>query len=63
MKLENWKFVKLQGNTHAQGEVYGNPKHKDGNIVITSAIVMRGDGWIETQNNRYELGKEQEDTK
>lgn len=59
MKLENW-FITIWG-THstATGNVYGNPKFKDGDVITTSYLkrYSLSEGKITTKNNTYLLGK------
>lgn len=52
--LKNWSPY----GTSACGDIYHDPQGRfpDGTFVITSTVVERGDGWLQTKNTRYLLG-------
>jgi hypothetical protein len=53
MRLENW-YV---DNNRLIGNVYGNPKFVDGDIVQTSKINHWAKNAVRTLNSTYVLGK------
>ena len=59
MKLKNWtiQFDFEDVPIVAHGEVYGNPKFKDGTTIATSRILNfdRDNKILETLNNTYTL--------
>lgn len=67
MKLENWSVNFLpfdlyiapeQIKCRASGQVYGNPKFEDGEVITTSRIVKVENGCIVTKSGSfYELGE------
>lgn len=53
MRLENWFW----NNGSITGNVYGNPKFKDGDLVTTSQVAYEADGVIHTTTgSKYILG-------
>ena len=55
--LDNWVPVKFQ-NPSFSGEVYGHPKFKDGERIITGNVVGFKDGVFKTYSGSlYSLGK------
>src|SRR5450631_383508 len=57
--LDDWEIIRIYGSQYkaARGKVTDSPKFQDGEIITTSAIVTKGDGWIRTKNSFYRLGK------
>lgn len=54
MRLENWSTC---GYNQLQGEVFGNPKFPDGQLIITSAVkAIDGEIVISSSGSHYELG-------
>lgn len=65
MRLENWSVVEDLSDPYMapelrariSGKVYGNPKFKDGTVILISRAVGRVGNDILTQSgSRYELG-------
>jgi len=66
MRLENWKIVYrpmsmvgIKIPLYACGNVYGNPKFKDGTDILTSKIKEYDEKnkTITTRNSVYQLGE------
>lgn len=47
-------------NSRMRGQVYGNPRFRDGTWIITSPVklVNLTDGIVATENSNYKLGEE-----
>lgn len=65
MRIENWGIsirdpfaaTELQ-SYHLVGKVYGHPRYKDGDDIMTTAIVGVIDGRVVTKSgSEYELGE------
>ena len=65
MRLENWSVVAIPDNPYQapelirmriHGEVYGNPRFTDGELVTTSSVQKIEGKNIYTLNSVYELG-------
>jgi hypothetical protein len=52
MRLENWR---VDGD-RVRGQVYGNPKFDEGEMVITSPIQLIDGNRLKTLNSTYVLG-------
>jgi hypothetical protein len=59
MKLENWFVYNTPSGMCLKGDVYGNPKFKDGKAIRTSRIIHfnEAESYAVTMNNIYNLGQ------
>lgn len=66
-RLENWHLRSngFDGETRLHGQVYGHPRFKDGDAVITSKLINKDwkNNLVETLNTIYTLGKQYDESK
>lgn len=55
-RIENWRIA---FGDQIVGQVYGDPRFEDGEIIVTSSVVRwdHTTGKVYTKNSGYELGK------
>jgi len=58
VRIENWRFVQVEGKHKLYGDVYGHPRIGDGKGVFTSSVLEIDEGLqrVETRNTIYLLG-------
>lgn len=57
--LKNWTFVRANGKMFLKGNAYNhiNPDYaSDGDLIVTSAVIVGQDGFIVTQCGSYVVG-------
>jgi len=65
-RIENWSVSQQNANPYQPpeasylvvcGSIYGHPKHKDGRVIKTSAVVAAKGRRIWTEHTVYDLGR------